>query len=155
MGDEFGWWIGGFENSFVARYQSDSCSWSSSTSMKSCIDFDESDTSSSREKLAQSHGGSDDNAEPCSLTHTNHNDVDPEPIEKDADDSSGSIQVDSNYGSDDTDIRAHCYTPERLIRDQDYRIVTPSFTSLLQCMAVANILCSQQRFNISNGISFS
>ncbi|XP_020289045.1 uncharacterized protein LOC109857288 isoform X2 [Pseudomyrmex gracilis] len=79
---------------------------------------------------------------------TRDNDLDIDLIEKDAVETSDLPATDSSEGSirEESETRAACYTPERLIRSQKYRILVPSPRCFIFPRFVAENGSGERRF---------
>ncbi|KAF3420145.1 hypothetical protein E2986_08982 [Frieseomelitta varia] len=132
--DDFGWWLNNEDNLKSPRTgrSKDRQSVGSTESMFSCVDSDDSDSYFLAQEFKQE---CNDNYEKIELTSLINEDLDINLIEQDA------IENDTDYFApfqteDDgircsTDLKSQqshgiCYTPERLVRSQNYRILTPS-----------------------------
>lgn len=152
--DEFGWYFGDQERIEDKIYNDRerivvngtkptvvvSSSLSSSTSMLTCTDSEEPEDYSLVENFSKRENVDADskpveNIEMHSFNRPDDLELDVDVIERDADrvftssmrstrDRSDSFR-DEN-GSGEESPRAICYTPERLVRSQEYRILTPS-----------------------------
>ncbi|KAK1136561.1 hypothetical protein K0M31_001107 [Melipona bicolor] len=133
--DDFGWWLNNEDNLKSPRTarSKDRQSVGSTESMFSCVDSDDSDSYFLAQEFKQE---CNDNCEKIELTSLINEDLDINLIEQDA------IRNDTDhfapFQTEDgircsTDLKlksqeSHgmCYTPERLVRSQKYRILTPS-----------------------------
>ncbi|XP_076178218.1 uncharacterized protein LOC143152228 [Ptiloglossa arizonensis] len=132
--DDFGWWLSNEDDlkSPISSRSKDSLSVGSSESMLSCIDSDNDESYSLAQEFRQEQN---DNCERIELTSLIHEDLDVDLIEEDAVGQESNVapfpakEAESYF--DETGSRSHrsqgmCYTPERLVRSQEYRILTPS-----------------------------
>ncbi|KAK9298865.1 hypothetical protein QLX08_007965 [Tetragonisca angustula] len=131
--DDFGWWLNNEDNLKSTRTgrSKDRQSVGSTESMFSCVDSDDSDSYFLAQEFKQE---CNDNYEKIELTSLINEDLDINLIEQDA------IRNDTDHfapfqtedgtrrSTDSKSQESHgmCYTPERLVRSQKYRILTPS-----------------------------
>ncbi|XP_060822681.1 uncharacterized protein LOC132910744 [Bombus pascuorum] len=132
--DDFGWWLSnedGLKSPRSTRSK-DHRSVGSSESMFSCIDSDDSESYALAQEFKQECNG---NYKKIELTSLINEDCDVNLIELDAireeGDAASLLAEDEVRCSDDSnprsqDSRGTCYTPERLVRSQNYRILAPS-----------------------------
>ncbi|CAK9830633.1 hypothetical protein ANTRET_LOCUS7771 [Anthophora retusa] len=130
--NDFGWWLSdeSDQKSSKSNRSKDRQSVGSSESMLSCVDSDDSENYFLAQEFKQE---CNDNCEKIELTSLIHGDLDVNLIEQDAikkeavvtpfpakDVKRCSKQLESERS------QGICYTPERLIRSHEYRILTPS-----------------------------
>lgn len=142
--DEFGWFVGSIENAasstLIENNNKTSISSDSSTSMLSCIDSDEQDAYALASDFTKRSDNNDDDkiCEDIELSPIKENSKDSNEkfIEADAD------MIEPGFKSPLRDNHFHdklaagepivqqprglCYTPERLVRCEEYRILIPS-----------------------------
>ncbi|XP_071861916.1 uncharacterized protein [Bombus fervidus] len=132
--DDFGWWLSNEDDLKSPRStrSKDRRSVGSSESMFSCIDSDDSESYVLAQEFKQECNG---NYEKIELTSLINEDWDVNLIELDAikkeADVAPFLAEDEIRCSDDSnpksqDSHGTCYTPERLVRSQKYRILAPS-----------------------------
>ncbi|XP_012147118.1 uncharacterized protein LOC100879350 [Megachile rotundata] len=132
--DDFGWWINNEDDFKSPRSnQTRECqSLGSSESMLSCVDSDDSECYFLAQEFKDDYN---DNCEKIELTSLIHQDLDVDLIENDAIAKEEGVTTFAANGTkqyfDGTErksdrFQAICYTPERLVRTQEYRILTPS-----------------------------
>ncbi|XP_043262512.1 uncharacterized protein LOC122403212 [Colletes gigas] len=132
--DDFGWWLSKDEDpmSPTSSQSKDCLSLESSESMLSCIDSDDNESYSLAQEFGQERN---DNCEKIELASLIHDDLDVALIEQDAIGDEPEVAVfpaeEAEKYFDESGSKSHgfhgiCYTPERLIRSQEYRILTPS-----------------------------
>ncbi|XP_054006352.1 uncharacterized protein LOC128891140 [Hylaeus anthracinus] len=132
--DDFGWWLSNENklNSSTTNQDKDCLSLGSSESMLSCIDSEDDDSYSLAQEFRQERNN---NCERIELASLIHEDLDVNLIEQDAIGKESEVTPFSakeaeNYfdesKSKSRGFQAVCYTPERLIKSQEYRILTPS-----------------------------
>ncbi|XP_026670638.1 uncharacterized protein LOC108626465 isoform X2 [Ceratina calcarata] len=134
--DEFGWWLSDesdLKSPRSTRSRTDCQSLGSSESMVSCIDSDDSESYFLAQEFKQECGN--DSCEKIELTTLIHDDLDVNLIEEDAirktDDVTPFPAEPTKRCYDDLKAKSRaphgvCYTPERLVRSQEYRILAPS-----------------------------
>ncbi|KYN12299.1 PREDICTED: uncharacterized protein LOC108767513 [Trachymyrmex cornetzi] len=127
--ENFGWWLNDREitMSSKSRHVRDHRSLGSSMSILSCMDSDDSDSCSfARDVSWQEQKG--EISEKIELISFTQNDLDIDLIERDARETSSppTIVISSERNVKKECITPICYTPERLIRSQEYQILIPS-----------------------------
>ncbi|EGI61866.1 PREDICTED: uncharacterized protein LOC105149533 isoform X2 [Acromyrmex echinatior] len=126
--ENFGWWLNDREIVLSkSHHVGGHRSLGSSMSILSCMDSDDSDSCSFARDVSLQEQESEisENIELISFTQ---NDLDIDLIERDARETSSplAIAINSECNVKKECITPICYTPERLIRSQEYRILTPS-----------------------------
>ena len=161
--EDFGWWINNEDDFKSPRSnQTRECqSLGSSESMLSCADSDDSESYFLAQEFRDDYN---DDCERIELTSLIHHDLDIDLIEKDAIPKEGGITAfsakEAKQYFDATETKSNmfqaiCYTPERLVRSQEYRILTPSprYLSICQSRVTGetenhrNTFRSQRRLN--------
>ncbi|KAL6255168.1 hypothetical protein P5V15_013501 [Pogonomyrmex californicus] len=143
--ENFGWWLGDREIPLSPRSRirmiRDHRSPDSFASTLSCLDSDDSDSCSFARDVSR-HEQESGICEKIELISFG-DDLDIDPIEGDAGDrNSLPATISSEINEECINPSASvCYTPERLIRSQEYRILTPS---------PRRYVCSQARFTPEN-----
>ncbi|KZC04275.1 PREDICTED: uncharacterized protein LOC107186636 [Dufourea novaeangliae] len=133
--DDCGWWLSNEDDPKSPRSSrsKDCLSLDSSESMLSCIDSGDDESYSLAQEFRLELN--DDHCEKIELTSLIHGDLDVDLIEKDANGTDSNVtpfpaEEAEDYfdGSESKSRRSHgiSYTPERLVRSQEYRILTPS-----------------------------
>ncbi|OAD54059.1 hypothetical protein WN48_08392 [Eufriesea mexicana] len=155
--DDFGWWLSDEDDLKSPRSTRSRGRQSvgSSESMFSCIDSDDSESYFLAQELKQEYN---DNCEKIELTSLIHGDLDVNLIEQDAickeTDVTRFVAEDATPCSNDPKSKSQgprgmCYTPERLVRSQEYRILTPSprYLSISQARIVPENENPQKAFH--------
>lgn len=120
--ENFGWWLNDRE---IAALQHGK-DHRSSGSMTSCC-VDSADSRSFAQDVSRQEQESGISSEKIELSSFTRDDLDVDSIEKDAKEAnSWSMVEDDNQDNMREEFKAICYTPERLIRSQEYRILVPS-----------------------------
>ncbi|EFN73859.1 hypothetical protein EAG_06501 [Camponotus floridanus] len=120
--ESFGWWLN--PEIAVLQYGKDH---RSSGPMSCYVDSDDSaDNRSFVQDVARQEQESGSSSEKIELGSFTRDDLDPD-LEKDVEEmNSWSMIEDDNQDNLREEFKAICYTPERLIRSQEYRILVPS-----------------------------
>lgn len=129
--DDFGWWLSNPESpeSLISTGSNDRLSIDSSSSMLSCIDSDAENLALSNEFSRQEFAEVSADME---LRSWNRENIDARLVENcsETNDVPAAAQNEEELiGETDSGtekFEAICYTPERLVRSQEYRILTPS-----------------------------
>lgn len=153
--DDFGWWLSDEDDlkSPTSARSKDRLSLGSSESMFSCIDSDDTENYFLAQEFKQEC--KECNYEKIELTSLIHENLDLNLIEQDAirkeSDVTPFLMEDERYSNDSRSkpeaLHGMCYTPERLVRSQEYRILAPSprYLSISQPKIV------QQKENLRKG----
>ncbi|XP_076752011.1 uncharacterized protein LOC143424085 isoform X1 [Xylocopa sonorina] len=162
--DEFGWWLNDEDDLKTSRSaRSKDCqSLESSESMLSCIDSDDSENYFLAQEFKQE---SNDNGEKIELTSLIHEDLDVNLIEQDALRKESELTPFPAEGTkryaNDLKPKSHashgvCYTPERLVRSQEYRILAPSprYLSISQAKLVPENEDSAKTLNCRRRLNY-
>ncbi|CAD1480965.1 unnamed protein product, partial [Heterotrigona itama] len=132
--DDFGWWLNNEDNPKSSRTarSKDRQSAGSTESMFSCVDSDDSDSYFLAQEFKQE---CNDNYEKIELTSLINEDLDINLIEQDAIrketgvapfQTEDGMRCTTDFKPKSQESHGVCYTPERLVRSQKYRILTPS-----------------------------
>ncbi|KAL6429455.1 hypothetical protein ACFW04_008249 [Cataglyphis niger] len=120
--ENFGWWLNDREIAVLQRGKDHR----SSGPMTSCR-ADSADNRSFAKDVSRQEQQSEISSETIELSSFTRDDLDVDLIETDAKEANTwSMTEDGNQDNMREEFKAICYTPERLIRSQEYRILVPS-----------------------------